>query len=322
MRALICGVTGQDGAYLARLLCERGYEVHGTSRAAERASLAGLESVGVRGRVSMHSMAPAEFRSVSDTLARVAPDEIYYLAGQSSVAQSFDRPLETMRSLSDGTLNVLEAVRTLGLRARIYGACSSECFGDTGEHAADESTAFRPCSPYGIAKAAAYWHVANYRDAYSMFACSGILFNHESPLRPEGYVTQKIVAAACRIAAGSKETLALGNLDVARDWGWAPEYVEAMWRMLQQSEPRDYVIATGATYPLQAFVERAFEQVGLDWRAHVRIDPGLARPSDLRVSRGNPRRAQAELGWSARSRMPEVVEAMIAASRAVRAAIA
>jgi GDPmannose 4,6-dehydratase len=322
MRALICGVTGQDGAYLARLLCDRGYEVHGTSRAIERASLGGLVAVGVRDRITMHAMAPADFGSVVDTLACVQPDEIYYLAGQSSVALSFDWPLQTMRSISDGTLNVLEAVRKLGSHARMFAACSSECFGHAGVQAADESTAFRPCSPYGIAKAAAYWHVSSYRDGYSLFACSGILFNHESPLRAERYVTQKVVAAACRIAAGSNETLVLGDLDIARDWGWAPEYVEAMWRMLQQREPRDYVIATGETYPLQAFVERAFERVGLDWRRHVRVDPGLARPSDPRVSRGNPHRAANELGWSARSRMPDVVDAMIAARRSVPVAAA
>jgi GDPmannose 4,6-dehydratase len=288
----------------------------------ERASLHGLEAVGVRDGVRMHSMKPIELRSVIDTLARVYPDEIYYLAGQSSVARSFERPAETMRSIADGTMNVLEAVRMLGLRARTYGACSSECFGHTGERVADESTAFRPCSPYGFAKAAAYWHVSNYRDSHSMFACSGIMFNHESPLRPERYVTQKIVAAACRIADGSEEVLALGNLDIARDWGWAPEYVEAMWLMLQQAEPRDYVIATGSTYPLRAFVERAFERVGIDWRRHVQIDPSLARPSDLGVSRASPRRAASELGWRARFGMPEIVDAMIAARRPAPAAIA
>jgi GDPmannose 4,6-dehydratase len=315
MRALICGATGQDGAYLARLLCDRGYEVHGTSRDAQHASVTRLEAVGVRERVSLHSMAPGDFRSVLQTLALVIPDEIYNLGGQSSVGLSFEQPMETMESISGGTLNLLEGIRALRLPARTYSACSSECFGDTGDEPADESTAFRPRSPYGVAKAAAYWHVANYRASYGLFACSGILFNHESPLRAERFVTQKIVAAACRIAAGSDEPLVLGNLGVSRDWGWAPEYVEAMWRMLQQDEPRDYVIATGSTHPLEAFVERAFDAVGLDWRRHVRSDPRLARPSDLTISRANPACAAAELGWNAVKRMPDVVQAMIAARR-------
>ena len=315
MRALICGVTGQDGAYLSRLLIDRGYEVHGTSRDAAHASLARLDALGVRDGVRLHSMAPGDFRSVLQVLALVRPDEVYDLGGQSSVGLSFEQPIETMESIAGATLNLMEALRALDLACRTYNACSSECFGDTGDAPADERTAFRPRSPYGVAKAAAYWHVANYRASYGMFACSGILFNHESPLRPERFVTQKIVGAACRIAGGSREPLVLGNLDVSRDWGWAPEYVEAMWRMLRQPRPCDYVIATGETHPLRAFVERAFAAVGLDWREHVRSDPALARPSDIAVSRADPSRAAAELGWRASMRMPQVVDAMVAAHR-------
>lgn len=315
MRALICGVTGQDGAYLARHLLERGYEVHGTSRDVAHAGLSRLGALGIRDRVVLHSMAPGDFRSVLQVLSRVDPAEIYNLAGQSSVALSFEQPMETMESVGGGTLNLLEALRVLGSAARLYNAGSSECFGDTGEEAADETTAFRPRSPYGVAKAAAHWQVVNYRESYGLYACSGILFNHESPLRSERFVTQKIVRAALRIAAGSDEPLVLGRLGVSRDWGWAPEYVDAMWRMLQQDAPRDYVIATGRTHTLRAFVEHAFAAVGLDWQRYVRSDALFVRPSDIGISRANPACAASELGWTATRCMPEVVDAMIAAGR-------
>jgi GDPmannose 4,6-dehydratase len=220
-----------------------------------------------------------------------------------------------------GTLNLLEGMRILGMRCRYYNAGSSECFGDTGGAAADEDTPFRPRSPYGVAKAAAYWMVANYRESYGLFACSGILFNHESPLRPRRFVTQKIIDAACRIAGGEGPGLTLGNLDVTRDWGWAPEYVEAMWAMLQQDAPRDYVIATGTSYSLREFVDCAFASVGLEAAPHLAVDAALARPSDIAVSRGDPSRAAQDLGWRAQKRMPEVVHAMVAARCAGRAAV-
>jgi GDPmannose 4,6-dehydratase len=314
-RALICGISGQDGAYLARFLLEKGYEVYGTSRDAQLASFSGLASLGVRESVNVLSMAVSDFHSVLQVLLRTWPEEIYNLSGQSSVGLSFEQPVETLESISVGTLNLVEAMRLLGLKCRYYNAASSECYGDTAGEPANEETPFRPRSPYAVAKAAAFWAVANYRESYGAFACSGILFNHESPLRPERFVTQKIVAAACRIAAGSSERLALGNLDVCRDWGWAPEYVVAMWQMLQRPAPRDYVIATGHTRSLREFVDLAFRAVGLDWTEHVVKDETLTRPSDIGVSRANPERAAAELGWSATMRMPEVVEAMIEASR-------
>ena len=314
-RALLCGVSGQDGAYLARLLLEQGYEVYGTSRDAQLVPFSGLVRLGIRDRVQRLSMAVNDFRSVLQVLVKVRPDEIYNLSGQSSVGLSFEQPVETLESISIGTLNLIEGIRILGLPSRYYNAGSSECYGDTGGAPADEETPFRPRSPYAVAKAAAFWEVANYREAYGAFACSGILFNHESPLRPERFVTQKIVAAACRIAAGASEKLALGNLDVSRDWGWAPEYVVAMWKMLQQPEPRDYVIATGRTSPLRTFVELAFREVGLDWREHVVQDATLTRPSDIAISRANPARAARELGWSATMTMPDVVKAMVDACR-------
>ena len=318
-RALICGISGQDGAYLARFLLDRGYEVHGTSRDPERASFARLAALGILERARLHAMPAADTGSVRAVLVATRPDEIYNLSGQSSVGLSFEQPVQTFESIAVGTLNLLEGLRTLGLRARLFNAASGECFGDTGGEPADEDTPFRPRSPYAVAKAAAFWQAANHRDAYGTFACSGILFNHESPLRSERFVTRKIVAAACRIRSGSQERLALGNLDVVRDWGWAPEYVAAMWTMLQQHEPADYVLATGHSFSLAAFVEQAFAAVGLDWAAHVTRDPALTRPLDIVTSRANPARAATRLGWRATMRMPEVVAAMVAADSELQA---
>lgn len=310
-KALICGVGGQDGTYLAKLLLEKGYEVWGTSRDAQVAGLGNLVSLGIKHQVNMLSMAPNDFRSVLTALTRSDPDEIYYLAGQSSVGLSFEQPAETLESITLGTLNLLEAIRFLEKEVKFYHAGSSECFGDHGREAATELTPFRPRSPYGVAKASAHWLVANYRESYGLFACNGILFNHESPLRPERFVTRKIVAAACRIAQGSSETLSLGRLDVVRDWGWAPEYVDAMWRMLQQEKPGDYIIATGESHSLQDFVAEAFKVVGLDWQEHVRSNADLFRPSDLAWSQGCADKALEELGWQARFKMRDVVSKMI-----------
>jgi GDPmannose 4,6-dehydratase len=260
-------------------------------------------------------MASNDFRSVLQALARYEPHEVYHLGGQSSVGLSFEQPVETLESISLSTLNLLEAIRFLGCKIRYYSAGSSECFGDNGGAAANELTPFRPRSPYAVAKSAAFWQVANYREAYGLFACSGILFNHESPLRPERFVTQKIVRSACRIAAGSGGRLQLGNLDIHRDWGWAPEYVDAMSRMLQQDTAQDYVIATGVTHPLEDFVAETFQTLGLDWRDHVTSDPTLMRPTDLRVSRADPALAQSRLGWQASIGMRDVVRAMVAAEQ-------
>ena len=310
-RALICGVSGQDGAYLARFLLSRGYEVFGTSRDAQVSHFTKLHRLGLQGKIQLESMAVTDFRSVLQAVRKAAPDEIYNLAGQSSVGLSFQQPVETLESISLGTLNLLEAIRFVERPIRFYNAGSSECFGDTGGAAANETTPFRPRSPYAVAKSAAFWEVANYREAYGLYACSGILYNHESPLRPERFVTRKIVAAACRIAAGNEEVLRLGNLDVQRDWGWAPEYVEAMWLMLQQDEPRDFVIATGELHSLAEFVELSFTAVGLDWRDHVVTDPEFLRPSDLKTGHGDPALAAEKLGWRAKYRMADVVRMMV-----------
>lgn len=310
-KALICGISGQDGAYLTRFLLDKGYEVYGTSRNAETSSLGNLKTLGIFHHVRVESMVPTDFRSVVQILRKSLPDEIYNLAGQSSVGLSFERPMETIESITLGTLNLLEAVRSNGYPVRVYSAGSSECFGDTGGVPAEETTPFRPRSPYGVGKSAAFWEVANYREAYKLFACTGLTFNHESPLRPQQFVTRKIISAASRIAKGDKEKLRLGNLSVRRDWGWAPEYVCAMWLLLQQSQPDDFVIATGESNRLEDFVAAAFACVGLDWREHVVVEPGLMRPTDFATSEGNPAKARIRLGWQARYRMRDVVRMMM-----------
>ena len=308
--ALICGVSGQDGAYLAQFLLGKGYVVFGTSRDAQGSSFSNLKKLGISDQVSYLSMAPEDFRSVLVALRKSNPDEIYYLAGQSSVGLSFDQPAETMQSITLGTLNILEGCRMMDKKIRLYQAGSSECFGDTHGEPANEKTLFHPMSPYAVAKASAYWLVNNYRDAYNLFACTGILFNHESPLRPERFVTQKIIHAVRRIAGGSPEKLKLGRLDISRDWGWAPEYVQAMWLMLQQNNPQDFVIATGNTMTLEEFVGTAFSQAGLDWKKYTIQDPELFRPTDLNMSCADPSKAFQGLGWKAETKAEEVVKKM------------
>ena len=319
--ALICGVGGQDGAYLAAHLLELGYRVAGTSRDAQASSFSGLVRLGIRDRVTVESMTLVDFRSTMQAIARHRPDEIYNLAGQTSVGLSFSQPVETFESIVIGTVNLLEAIRMLGRPIRLYNAGSSEMFGDTGMEPASERTVLRPCSPYGIAKATSFWQVAQYRQAYGIAACTGILFNHESPLRPERFVTQKIVAGACRIARGEAQTLSLGDLSVHRDWGWAPEYVVAMHRMLQLETLEDFVIATGRTSSLEEFVGAAFAAVGLDWRRHVVRDPGLVRPSEIGCGRADTSRAAERLGWTAHHVMPDVVRMMVEARLAGQQAL-
>ena len=311
MRALICGIGGQDGGYLAKFLLDKGYEVFGTSRDIYLMSGRGLHVLGIADQIKLCSMAINDFRSVLSVLAAVKPDEVYNLAGQSSVSLSFEQPVETMESFAIGTLNLLEAIRFINPSIRFYNASSSECFGDTGGEPADENTAFRPRSPYAVAKATAFWQVANYRDAYKLHASSGILFNHESPMRPERFVTRKIVAVACRIAQGSKEKLILGDIDIQRDWGWAPDYAEAMWLMTQQPTGGDYVVATGRTVPLAYFVERVFTELDLDWQVYVESDPNLYRPSEIRISRGNPTHVRSVLGWQHCLEIEDVVREMV-----------
>ena len=310
-KALITGISGQDGAYLARLLLEKGYRVFGTSRDAAASPFSNLERLGLRERVELLTMPPHDPARVTALLEQLRPDEIYNLAGQSSVGLSFARPRETIADIVQSDLNLLEAVRVLALPTRIFNASSGECFGDTGGTPADETTPFNPNSPYASAKAASCWQTRVYRRAYGIFACSGLLYNHESPLRPEGFVTRKIIDGALNIAARRETRLTLGNIDIERDWGWAPEYVEAMWLMLQQEKPTDFVIATGHSYPLREFVATAFSLLGLDWREHTSSDPTLLRPGEAPICRADPSRAARVLGWRAKKTMPEVVAAML-----------
>lgn len=310
-RALICGVSGQDGAYLAQLLLAKGYEVWGTSRDAQGALFNNLEKIGIKNKLNYISMDPEDFRSVIVALKKSEPHEIYYLAGQSSVGLSFDQPVETIKSVTLGTLNMLEASRMIGDSTRVYYAGSSECFGESNGVPANEMTNFNPRSPYAVAKASAFWLVNNYREAYGLYACTGILFNHESPLRPDRFVTKKIVSTAKRIANGSGEFLELGRLDISRDWGWAPEYVEAMWLMLQQDEPDDFVIATGENNTLEKFVEVAFSTLGMDWKDYVLQNKCLIRPTDLLISAGDASKAKEKLGWKAEKKMRDIINEMI-----------
>jgi len=314
--ALIFGISGQDGSYLSKLLLTKGYRVVGSSRDAQMSRFSNLIRLKIRDQVEVESASLNDFRSVLQVLKKVRPDEVYNLAGQSSVGLSFDQPVESFESISIGTLNLLEAIRFLEAPIKIYNAGSSECFGNTDGHPADELTPFRPRSPYAVAKAAAFWQMANYREAYGLFACSGLLFNHESPLRPQRFVTRKIVTAACRIAAGMNEKLELGNISVERDWGWAPEYVEAMWLMLQHDIPDDYVIATGETNRLENFVDEAFTSLGLNWREHVITNRNLFRPTDILTVSANPGKAARKLGWKARYKMRDGARMMVEEEKA------
>jgi GDPmannose 4,6-dehydratase len=304
--ALIFGITGQDGAYLARLLLEKGYRVSGTTRALQ-SDPQNLRRLSVLERVRLIECQPIDPCSVAAAIAEAKADEIYFLSAQSSVWRSFQAPGETIASSVLGLTNVLEAVRQESPGSRILNAASGDCFGETTADApATEKSPFRPRSPYAAAKCGAHHQLASHRLAYGQFACSAFLFNHESPLRSEAFATGKIVAAARRIAEGSDETLELGNVTVVRDWGWAPEYAAVMWRMLQQPEPRDFVIATGVSHPLSSFVEHCFSELGLDWREHVRTNSAPPRPSDITVHHADPSLAAEFLGWRAQVDLAEM----------------
>ena len=309
--ALICGISGQDGGYLAQLLLGKGYTVCGSSRDSQGSNFSNLKKLEIFDKVKLISMVPEDFRSVFMTIKQSNPDEVYYLAGQSSVGLSFEQPAETIQSIVIGTLNMLEACRMADKEIRLYHAGSSECFGDTQGYPANEKTPFNPRSPYAVAKASAFWLVDNYREAYGLYACTGLLFNHESPLRPSRFVTKKIIGTAKRIANGSGETLTLGRTDISRDWGWAPEYVDAMWRMLQQDTPEDFVIATGKTNSLEHFVSLAFDAFNLDWHEHVNQSIEFIRPADILVSSADPSKANITLGWQAQIHLPQLINKML-----------
>jgi len=307
VKALIFGISGQDGSYLSKFLLDKGYKVFGTSRSVVTNNFSYLKKINIKNDIEFSSVDPTDFKSVLKHISIIKPDEIYNLAGQTSVGLSFEQPLEALESIANATLNILEVIRFTNPSIRFYNASSSECFGDTGDKAADEETSFNPCSPYAIAKTAAHLLVKNYREGHKLHACNGILFNHESPIRPGHFVTQKIVYSAARINAGNKERLKLGNLSISRDWGWAPDYVDAMWRIIQQPNADDFVIATGKTISLEQFVEKIFTFFKLNWKDHVDIDKSLLRPSDIKISKGDPTKAKKILDWSAKKNVDDII---------------
>ena len=312
--ALITGITGQDGSYLAELLLDKGYTVHGLVRRSSTPSTGRIDHLiaqeSLRDRLVLHQVEFLDTAALVALVNSVRPDEVYNLAAQSDVRVSFDTPLYTADVTGLGALRLLEAVRASGQPARVYQASSSEMFGAS-PPPQNERTPFHPRSPYGCAKVLAYWATVNYREAYGMFAVNGVLFNHESPRRGESFVTRKITRAVARIHAGLQEHLYLGNLDAVRDWGYAPEYVEAMWRTLQREEPDDYVVATGRAGTVREFLELAFAHVGLDWRKHVRHDPRLERPAEVHTLIGDASKARELLGWSAQVLLPDLARIMV-----------
>jgi GDPmannose 4,6-dehydratase len=316
--ALIFGISGQDGGYLAKFLLSKKYLVHGVSRDIESSNFSSLRALKIFDQVVLHSASLTDFYTTLKVIEKVRPDEIYNLSGQSSVGLSFVQPIEAIESITIGVTNILESLKFLKSTARFYNASSSECFGDTNNKPANENTPFHPKSPYAVAKVAAHWQVVNYREGYKMFACSGILFNHESPLRPPRFVTRKIISTVVRISLGSHERLTLGSLSIYRDWGWAPDYVEAMWLMLQQTMPDDYVIATGQSYSLQDFVRLSFSEVGLNWKDYVDFDSKLCRPSEIKYSCGDITKASIKLGWMTDNTLPSIIKKMIAAEKTLQ----
>lgn len=309
-KALIIGVSGQDGSYLAKLLLEKGYRVTGSSRDHEVNSFQNLSRLGIKERVELLSIDTNDFRSLITALTKCSPDEIYNLAGQTAVGMSFQYPVETFNSILIGTMNLLECVRVLNLKTRIYNAGSGEVFGKN-PSASNEKTPHSPLSPYATAKSAAIHAVSNYRDAYGIFCCTGILFNHESPLRPERFVTKKIISSVERIAQGNQEKLYLGNIEVKRDWGWAPDYVQAMWQILNFSEPTDFVVATGEQRSLKDFIELAFKAHSLEWEEYVVFDKDLKRPLDIESNVGDPTLIRKKLGWTPTVGFEELLKRLI-----------
>jgi GDPmannose 4,6-dehydratase len=321
-KALITGITGQDGSYLAELLLEKGYEVHGIIRRASTFNTGRIDHLyqdphiaGVR--LFLHYGDIADSTNLIKLLYRLQPEEVYHLAAQSHVRVSFDIPEYTGDVTGLGTTRILEAIRETRLKTKFYQASSSEMYGKVLETPQRETTPFYPRSPYGVSKVYSYWTTVNYRESYGIFACNGILFNHESPRRGETFVTRKITSAAARISMGLQDRLYLGNLDAQRDWGYAKEYVEAMWLMLQQDEPDDYVIATGETHAVHEFLGEAFSHVGLDWHELVEIDPKYYRPAEVECLLGDASKAKQKLGWQAKTKFKQLARLMVDADLAV-----
>lgn len=314
-RALITGITGQDGSYLAEFLLNKGYEVHGIIRRASTFNTRRIDHLYVDPhtpdtRLHLHYGDVTDGARLMTLLTRIAPDEVYHLAAQSHVRVSFDEPEHTAESTGLATVRLLDAIYHLGLGCRFYQASSSEMFGST-QPPQNESTPFHPRSPYGVAKVFSYWTARNYREAYGLFTVNGILFNHESPRRGETFVTRKITRAVARIRAGLDKHVYMGNIDTIRDWGYAPEYVDGMWRMLQADAPDDYILATGVGHSVHEFLALAFDRAGLDWERHVRFDDRYLRPAEVDAVVGDASKAQAALDWKAKVQMPELVQIMV-----------
>lgn len=315
-KALITGITGQDGSYLAELLLSKGYEVHGIIRRASTFNTGRLDPIYAdphsgKSRLFLHYGDLSDASALARLVGKVQPEEVYNLAAQSHVRVSFDSPEYTTDITATGTVRLLEAIRETGIRPRFYQASSSEMYGKVRETPQTETTPFYPRSPYACAKVYSYWITVNYRESYGMHASNGILFNHESPRRGETFVTRKITRAVAHIKAGLQDKLFLGNLDAKRDWGYAKEYVEAMWLMLQQDAPDDYVIATHETHSIREFLDEAFSYVGIDWRRHVEIDERYYRPSEVDLLIGDYSKAKRQLGWSPRTRFNDLVRLMV-----------
>ena len=309
--ALITGITGQDGAYLAKLLLDKGYEVHGLHPRRSTPTTWRLEYLGVLGDVDLVDGDLTDISSITRAICRTKPDEVYNLGAQSFVATSWEQPLLTANATGLGALNVLEAIRQVRPEAKFYQASTSEMFGKIQEPVQSEDTPFYPRSPYGVAKLFGHWSTVNYRESFGLFACSGILFNHESPLRGIEFVTRKVTDAVARIKLGAQKDLHLGNIDAKRDWGFAGDYVEAMWAMLQQPEPDTYVVATGRTTTVRDMCKIAFSHVGLDYGDYVVVDPKFYRPAEVDILLGNPAKAKAKLGWEARTSLETLITMMV-----------
>jgi len=315
-KALITGITGQDGSYLAELLLSKGYEVHGIIRRASTFNTSRLEHLYTdphtrEAALKLHYGDLSDASALARLIGRITPDEIYNLAAQSHVRVSFDNPEYTSDITATGAVRLLEAIRETGIKPRFYQASSSEMFGKAREIPQRETTPFYPRSPYGCAKVYAYWITVNYRESYGLFACNGILFNHESPRRGETFVTRKITRAVAHIVTGLQDKLYLGNLEAKRDWGYAREYVEAMWLMLQQAKPDDYVVATGESHSVREFLEAAFAHAGLDWRKYVEIDPNYYRPTEVDLLVGDASKAKKQLGWEPKTKFNDLVKLMV-----------
>lgn len=315
-KALITGITGQDGSYLAELLLDKGYEVHGIIRRSSSFNTQRIDHLytdphQANTQLFLHYGDLTDGTGLREILTRVQPDEVYNLGAQSHVRVSFNQPVYTVQTDAVGTIRLLEAIRDTGLDTRFYQASSSEMYGKVVQIPQTETTSFHPRSPYGCAKVYSFWQTVNYREAYGLFACNGILFNHESPRRGETFVTRKITRAVTRIREGLQDKLYLGNLDAKRDWGFAGDYVEAMWLMLQQDKPDDYVIATGQTRTIREFLDLAFEQLGLDWHNYVEIDPGYLRPAEVDLLQGDSSKARNLLGWRPKVSFEQLVAMMI-----------